>query len=202
MTIGRVLFGLRPSPFSLSRLLGSSRLSTGLVREAPRTPLLSFASSSEYHRRRLPYLQAGSASSPRVLAPPAHQGTRGPQTRGSQTPIRSPLSVSHALRGLLPPEPSWAYSIPLALLGFHHEDPPASGGFLAEADLTETNPTRYGETLRLPVPSRLAWKTPKSHHTRRRVASREANTSRRVPRAKPSSPAGRERFSRRLQPAL
>jgi hypothetical protein len=126
VTASRVFLGLRPSPFSLSRLLGFSRLSAGSVRKAPRTPLLSLASSSEYDRRRLPNLQAGPASSPRVSSPPAHAGTRGPPTRGSQSPIRSPLSVSHALRGFLPLVPSWAYPIPLALLGFHLRDPPRS----------------------------------------------------------------------------
>lgn len=139
---GRALFGLRPSPSSLSRLVGSSRSSAGLVRKVPRTPLLSLASSSEYHRRRLPRLQAGLASSPRVRSPPTHQGTRGPQSRGSQTPIRSPLSVSHALRGLLPLEPSWACPIPLALLGFLRENPPVSGASLAEAGLAACSPTQ------------------------------------------------------------
>jgi hypothetical protein len=200
VTTGRAWSGLRPSPFSLSRLLGSSRLSAGSVRKAPRTPLLSFASSSEYDRRRLPDLQAGSASFLRVLSPPAHGGTRGPQTRGSQAPIRSPLSVSHALRGLLPPAPSWACPIPLALLGFLHDDPPAPRS-LAGADhgpcwLPETgNPKVPGSG---PPGLESSEELPCLTH----AAPGQNRASGPVPHAEPSGPAGRGEYARWQQPAF
>ena len=85
------------------------------------------ASPSEYDRRRPPCPQASTASFLGFLSPPAHGGYGGPLTRGSQAPICSPLSVSHALRGLLPPKPLRACSIPLTLLGFRLEDSPVSG---------------------------------------------------------------------------
>jgi hypothetical protein len=191
VTAGRVLFGLRPSPFSLSRLLGSSRLSAGSVRKAPRTPLLSLASSSEYDRRRLPHLQAGTASSPRVSTPPAHGGTGGLLARGSQTPIRSPLSVSHALRGLLPPEPWWAYPIPLALLGFHHKSPPASRPLAGWTGSKAASPV--AESPKAPGSGPSDLQAPKSRPVRRKAAPDLNHTSRSAPRAKPSGPArGRE----------
>jgi hypothetical protein len=187
VTTGRVLVGLRPSPFSLLGLLGSSRLSAGSVRIAPHTPLLSLASSSEYDRRRLPHLQAGSASSPRISSPPAHAGTRGLLARGSQPPIRSPLSVSHALRGLLPLEPLWAYPIPLALLGFRHKDPPRSRP-LREGPVREPPPKQ--ETRRFPAPSRLTCSAPKSQPARRKVAAQPDHTSKPAPRVRPSGQTG------------
>jgi len=190
VTASRVFLGLRPSPFSLSRLLGSSRLSAGSVRKAPRTPLLSLASSSEYDRRRLPNLQAGPASSPRVSSPPAHAGTRGPPARGSQPPICSPLSVSHALRGLLPLEPSWAYPIPLALLGFHSEIPrgrgPLTGKTRAATATLEAespkapDPSPHGE-IGSEEPACPALAAPGSDHT-----------SRSAPPVRPSSLTGRQ----------
>jgi hypothetical protein len=66
---------------------------------------------------------AHATCSPRVPSPSALEVSEVYPPRLPKHLVRSPLSVSHAPRGLLLPVPSWACSIPLTLLRFHRARP-------------------------------------------------------------------------------
>jgi len=92
--------------------LGDLRAPTGHL---PRNHRRHGAEASDF-RRTTHHPEADSPSWASV--PYSACRSRGPLYAGLPHPPRSGLSVSHALAGLRPPNPSRAYFIPVTLLGF------------------------------------------------------------------------------------